>query len=156
MAAAMNYLLNPETWQQQWAAFRSAPLIMTPAFVVVALGVWWFRWTTLKGEIRGLREQNSALRERISVVEERLRLATEQTAAADRARDEAEKDSRNLKTAIADKADNASLAALYLKLDTAIGQWAAANNEVRSTLSGALEATEAPDRASFTIDTTRL
>jgi hypothetical protein len=140
---------NPEFLTQQWTAFWSAPLITLPLFVAVVVAVWWFRGTTLKGTIGGLKEQ-------IATLEQRLKLAADKAGIAGQAQDELKKQIQTLEMAIMAKADNASLSALAGKVDVGFAKLAAANNAVSSTVSAALNVTEAPDVASFTVDTNSL
>jgi hypothetical protein len=70
----MDYFFNPETLRQQWATIANAPFFTVPPIVLGGLIVWWFRGTTLKGTIGGLKEQIAAL-------DQRLKLAIEQSTA---------------------------------------------------------------------------
>jgi hypothetical protein len=83
-------------------------------------------------------------------------LAAEKSALSGQADSELEKRVENLEVAIAAKADNDALSALGAEVKSGYARSAAANNELRSTVSVALKVTEAPDVASFTVDTTKL
>jgi hypothetical protein len=92
---------NSETWKQQWAAFWSAPAIIGPLLLIVASAVWWFRGRLFEAHVYGLKEQ-------IAAVEQRLKLATDLVAAADRARDELDRQFQAYKVDVAAKGSNAS------------------------------------------------
>ena len=83
-------MTNPEEWKQQWTTFTSAPYIMLSPMVIAGLVGWWLQGTKSAGKIAGLEEK-------ISVYEQRLKLAVEQSAASDRAKDEAEKELQTFK-----------------------------------------------------------
>jgi hypothetical protein len=138
-------LTNPEIWKQQWTAFMSAPYIMALPVLVAGWVGWWLRGNRSAGTIDGLRE-------RISALEERWRLADDKAAASDRAKDDVEKQFQAYKAeAAAAKADTAALAAAAERVEAALVKFAAANNAVRSTLSGTLNITEEPDRVDFRV-----
>jgi hypothetical protein len=158
---------NPDDWTKLETAFTSAPrwAVIVATGATVGAAVWWFRGTmfgreitSLKGEMAG---KVAGLEGQISVLNERLKLAADKVAIADRATDELEKQVQTLRVelaALTAKAENASLAkveAQLQKVEIATGNLATANNAVSSTLSAALNVTEAPDIASFTVHTTQ-
>lgn len=101
-------ITNPEMWKQEWTAFSSAPYIILPFIVAGWLAAWWFRGRTSEGETAGLKEQIAGLKEQIATWDQRLKLATESVAAADRARDELDKQFQAYKAEVAAKGSNAS------------------------------------------------
>jgi hypothetical protein len=105
--------------------------------------------------VTGLKEQISALGAEKSVLDQRLNLAADKTKIASEAEGELKKQIQTLEVAIAAKADNASLSALAAKVEVGFEKLAAANNAVSSTVSAVLNVTEAPDIASFIVDTTK-
>jgi hypothetical protein len=149
---------NPETWKQEWTPFASAPYITGTIVATACVVVWWFRGTTfkaqiagLKEQIGGLKEQTGALNEKNSVTEQRLKLATEQATIAGQIQSTFEKQLWTLEMAIVSKADSVELAELSAEVSAEFAKLMAANNAVRSTVSAELRATEAPDIARFTI-----
>jgi hypothetical protein len=128
---------NLDTWKQQWTAFMSAPYIMFSFILGGGLVGWWLRWIKSEGRIAGLNG-------RISVFEDRLKLAAEQVALADRAKDEVVRQFNDLKAGVA---GNGALAERVAKVEAALNELAAANNAVRSAVSGIIIATEGADIA---------
>jgi|SRR5450631_3125589 hypothetical protein len=135
-------VFNPDTWKQQWTAFMSAPFIMLPLIAGAVWVGWWLRGTKSEGKIAGLDE-------RIAVFEDRLKLAAEQSASADRAKDEVEKQFQAYKAEVAAKAEYDVLAATAAKVEAAIDDLESANNAVSSAVSGILSAAEGADIANF-------
>jgi hypothetical protein len=137
-SAAGDYFLNPETWKQQWgafwSAFWSAPLFIGPSIVAVVIGVWWLRGRMSKRKIGGLKGEISVLKERLeaqkSAMGQRVKFAAQSLAVSSGVKDEVQKQLLTLERAIEGNADNAQLAALASKLDSAVGKWAVANNVV--------------------------
>jgi hypothetical protein len=114
---------DPETWKQEWTAFWSAHWIVGPLIALAGFVGWWFRGRMSEAQIAGLNAQISALNERLT-------LAKELTAAAEKAKDELEKQFMDYNAEVAAKGRNASPA----KLGAAIGKFSAANTELNSLL----------------------
>jgi hypothetical protein len=99
--------------------------------------------------------QIAGLKEQIAAVEQRLRLAADKAGIAGQAQDELTKRIQILDTAIAAKADSATLSELAAKVNDGFARLATANNALSSPLSinsrsavsvstEVLRATEAP------------
>jgi hypothetical protein len=127
--AAMDYFFNPETLRQQWATIANAPFFTVPPIVLGGLIVWWFRGTTLKGTIGGLKEQIAAL-------DQRLKLAIEQSTAFATALDEIKKEFHTYKQRVFVEGRNASPA----KVDDAIVTAADHNRMMKELSLGPLSA----------------
>jgi hypothetical protein len=127
----MENFLKSEFWEQQWAAFWSAPPIVGPPILIVGSIVWWFRGATFEREIAGLKEQ-------IGAMEQRLKLNADALAASDRAKDELDKQFQTYKTEVAAKGKNASPA----KMDAALVKLAKESALVRAETMEALKDAE--------------
>jgi hypothetical protein len=66
---------DPKFWTDGANVVISAPQIVFPLLAITAIAAWWFKGSTAKGAIAGLREQVGSLKAQIAVVEERLHLA---------------------------------------------------------------------------------
>jgi hypothetical protein len=133
---------SPEMWKQEWMAFTSAPYIILPFIVAGWLAGLWFRGRTTEGEIAGLKREISVHDREISVWELRLKLATDLVAAADRARDELDKQFQAYKAEVAAKGSNASPA----KVEAALEQLNKEDALVTHALKIARQAVEARER----------
>jgi hypothetical protein len=131
------YLSNPDTWNQQWTAFASAPYIVAPLIVAPLM--------VLGGLVGWLLGRIADLKGRISVFEDRLKLAAEQAESAREAKDEVAKEFQTYKAEVAANAENAALGASATRVEGAIVRFAAANN----TLSGILGVAEEADSGQF-------
>jgi hypothetical protein len=131
------YLSNPDTWNQQWTAFASAPYIVAPLIVVPLM--------VFGGLVGWLRGRIADLKGRISVFEDRLKLAAEQAESARQAKDEVATEFEIFKAEVAAKSENATLGASAARVEGAILRFAAANNG----LSFILGVTEEADSGQF-------
>jgi hypothetical protein len=73
-------MLNPDTWEQQGAAFMSAPYIIFPLLAIVAIAVWWFRGTMFQPMIAGLREQIKVFKAQKTIFDAQMQLAADKMA----------------------------------------------------------------------------
>jgi len=126
--AGVEYLLKPELWEQQWAIFTSAPLILGPLILIVGLIVWWLRGTTS-------RRETASWETEISAVEKRLKLAADALAKSDRDTEKLRKEFQAYKAEVAAQGSNAS----PTKVDAAIARVAKGNTALRSEVLGALQ-----------------
>jgi hypothetical protein len=124
----MDNLLKPELWEQQWAIFTSAPLILGPLILIVGLIVWWLRGTTS-------RRETASWETEISAVEKRLKLAADALAQSDRDTEKLRKEFQAYKAEVSVEGSKASPA----KVDAAILRVAKGNTAVRSEVLGALQ-----------------
>jgi hypothetical protein len=122
------YLLNPDTWKQQWTAFMSAPYIVAPLLMLFG------------GLVGLLLGRIATLKVRISVFEDRLKLAAEQAESARQAKDEVAKEFETYEVEVAAKAENAALGASAARVQGAILRFAAVNNTLSEILGVAEEA----------------
>jgi hypothetical protein len=170
----------PPNIQMEWLVISGAPWLFAGAVVAVGSGLWLFialiyrrniatKNSTIESQKAELKSQTASSKVEIAglnganaILEQHLRLATKESEIAGRAKDEVERQLQTLREEVASlkiKAENASLARVEAQLqrvETAVLDLAAANNAVSSTLSATLKVTEAPDVASFTINTTQL
>jgi hypothetical protein len=145
------------SWQRQWGAFTTAIWIMLPLFLLIVWVVWWLSGTRSAGTIAGLLGEKGVLERRLkaetSLLEQRLKYAEEVRAASSKTSDELDELKKRfvaIEMAVA-KADYASLSESVAEIRSAIGKVSATKNAVTMKLN----VTEAPDVASFTIDTTK-
>jgi hypothetical protein len=115
-------------WEQQWATFTSAPLILGPVILIVGLIVWWLRGTTF-------RRETASWETEISAVEKRLKLAADALAKSDRDTEKLKKEFQAYKAEVAAQGSNAS----PTKVDAAIARVAKGNTALRSEVLGALQ-----------------
>jgi hypothetical protein len=112
---------NPDTWEQQLAAFMSAPYIVAPVLMVFG------------GLVGGLLGRITRLKGRISVFEDRLKLAAKQAESARQAKDEVATEFETYKEEAA-KGENAAVGASAARVEGAIVRFAAANNSLSEIL----------------------
>ena len=152
--------------QKEWPVISGAPWSFLTAVAASGVLIWLFLWIIHRKEIAGknatIETHNKA---QIESKNERLNLAADQAAIADKDKDELEKQVQTLRVelaalaALTAKAENASWAKVEAQLqrvEAGLAKLATANNAVSSTLSATLKVTEAPDVASFTVDTNSL
>jgi hypothetical protein len=157
MPGLIDHLTKPEFWQQQWVAFTSAIWIMLPLFLLIVWVVWWLSGTRSAGTIAGLIGEKGVLEQRLkaetSLLEQRLKYAEEVRAASNKTNDELDELKKRIDAmeVVAAKADYASLSESVAEIRSSIGKVSAANNAVTMKLN----VTEAPDVASFALDTTK-
>jgi hypothetical protein len=103
-ACIMLDLSNLKTWTDGLWAVISAPHIVVPLLLVVAIAAWWFRGTFertrrdgLQSIITGRDAQIAGLNTQIAVAQERLRLANDLQHYACTKFDDAEKGNREIK-----------------------------------------------------------
>ena len=133
----MDMFFNPDTWKQQWTALVSAPYIIAPLIVVAVWLGWWLRGIKSEGKLGGLNE-------RILGFEDQLKFAADKAATANQAKDEVVRQFNELKAGVA---GNDALAERVAKVEAALNELVAANNAVRSAVSGIIIATEGADIA---------
>jgi len=111
---------NPETWKRQWDVLTSAPWVILPLVVLGAVVAWWFRGKIDDGETRALRAQ--------------LDLAKARESDAKEKQAEFEKQLQYLRSKTAAGAPKEELAIISARVDTALGEFKAANNAVNYVL----------------------
>jgi outer membrane murein-binding lipoprotein Lpp len=115
-------------WRIQWNAFLSAPYIILPPAIILAVATWWFRGTMFQSTIAGLREQ-------IKAFEARLKLADDRAAWANEVRDDIARQFKDFKAEIASGgAWKDALTARVATMGATIDKLEAANNAVRSAI----------------------
>jgi len=67
---------------QELGVFVNAPILCVAFLILGIVAAWWFRGSTDKGRLDGVKAQNEGLREQIHAWEQRLTLAREQEQAA--------------------------------------------------------------------------
>jgi Tfp pilus assembly protein PilO len=82
----------------------SAPILCLIFLVFGVVVAWWFRSSTAKGQIEGVKAQNDGLREQIHTWEQRLTLTREQEQAATKKASETKEAMMTLSKQIANKA----------------------------------------------------
>ena len=110
-------LSTQKTWTDGLWAVISAPHIVVPLLVLLAIAAWWFRGTFervrregLQSIIEGRDAQIAGLNMQIAVVQERLRLANDLQGYASTKFADAEKEAAKLKQQIDEKASPETLA----------------------------------------------
>jgi hypothetical protein len=110
-------LSNLKTWTDGLWAVISAPHIVVPLFLVVAIAAWWFRGTFERTRRDGLRSiitgrdaQITGLNTQIAVAQERLRLANDLQHYASTKFDDAEKETTKLKQQIEERGSPEAIA----------------------------------------------
>jgi hypothetical protein len=126
--AGVEYLLKPELWEQQWAIFTSAPLILGPLILIIGLVFWWVRGAMFKRETASWKAE-------ISAVEQKLKLAADALAKSDRDTEKLRKEFQAYKAEVAAQGSNVS----PTKVDAAIARIAKGNTALRSEVLGALQ-----------------
>ena len=106
-----------KTWTDGLWAVISAPHIIVPFLVLVAIAAWWFRGTFERARREGLQSiidgrdaQIAGLNMQIAVAQERLRLANDLQEYASTKFSDAEKEAAKLKQQIDEKASPESIA----------------------------------------------
>jgi hypothetical protein len=110
-------LSTPKTWTDGLWAVISAPHIVVPLLVLLAIAAWWFRGTFERARREGLQSiidgrdaQIAGLNMQIAVAQERLRLANDLQEYASTKFSDAEKEAAKLKQQIDEKASPESIA----------------------------------------------
>ena len=110
-------LSNLRTWTDGLWGIISAPHVVVPLLVVVAIAAWWFRGTFertrrdgLQSIINGRETQIVGLNMQIAVAQERLRLANDLQEYASTRFADAEKETAKLKQQIEEKASPEAIA----------------------------------------------
>ncbi|MGB8892767.1 MAG: hypothetical protein WA322_16685 [Pseudolabrys sp.] len=110
-------LSNLKTWTDGLWGIISAPHVVVPLLVVVAIAAWWFRGTFertrrdgLQSIINGRETQIVGLNMQIAVAQERLRLANDLQEYASTRFADAEKETAKLKQQIEEKASPEAIA----------------------------------------------
>jgi hypothetical protein len=110
-------LSTQKTWTDGLWAVISAPHIVVPLLVLLAIAAWWFRGTFervrregLQSIIEGRDAQIAGLNMQIAVAQERLRLANDLQGYASTKFADAEKEAAKLKQQIDEKASPETLA----------------------------------------------
>lgn len=110
-------LSNLKTWTDGLWGIISAPHVVVPLLVVVAIAAWWFRGTFertrrdgLQSIINGRDTQIVGLNMQIAVAQERLRLANDLQEYASTRFADAEKETAKLKQQIEEKASPEAIA----------------------------------------------
>ena len=147
-------LSSLKTWTDGLWAVVSAPHILFPLLVVVAIAAWWFRGTFERARREGLQSiingrdaQIAGLNTEIAVAQERLRLAHDLQDYASTRFADAEKEIAKLKQQIEEKA---SPEVLVLTANYATAMLSSANVALQS----AMKAYENADDAKPTMRTT--
>ena len=110
-------LSTQKTWTDGFWAVISAPHVVVPLLVIIAIAAWWFRGTFertrrdgLQSIISGRDSQIAGLNMQIAVAQERLRLANDLQEYASTKFADAEKEASKLKQQIDEKASPETVA----------------------------------------------
>jgi len=126
---------DPKVWIDGWNLATSAPHVIVPMLVVLAVAVWWFRGHTKSGEIKALKEQARADEKWRHFAEDKATTATQKLTAA-------EATIATLQQQIAAGASKEALASTSLSVSASVRE---ANTDLREVVGFMLSATEQPD-----------
>jgi ABC-type Na+ efflux pump permease subunit len=108
-------VIDVQELQKEWPIISGAPWLFAAAVVAAGVLIWLFlliifrsQISGLKEQISGLKEQIASLKEQIGIAEQRLKLADDLVEAANRAREEVDKQLQDYKAEVAAKGRNAS------------------------------------------------
>ena len=117
--------------QKEWPLVAGAPVIAIGGALILLTAAFTAAWNLRSAINDGQIKQRDAL---VDTLKERLLLATDREQAVQRAREELEKQVQELKAQIAAGASIEALTPITAKVDTALGVFRSANNELQKAL----------------------